>query len=558
MIIVLAVTIWIAYSSVSDLMQKNANNYTEEIAAQINGRVDALLGEVDTLTLQLASDARIQSYLYDAKKGQTFEIADRLKNIRPILIGTASFSSLIKSLDLYAMNHSLYPIDNNPLSNRIDTKWIVEADNNSGKLIWAGIDPQDKDRIIGIRQIRLDHDNYKSGGYLVVSLTSSLFDFLGGNVANVDGSSLYLLNQMNEIVSAKQNSDSEFSGIKLANGQSLIMSPNGTEYIKIKQGSKITGWNIVLLLPRKKVTEGVAILQSILVFSSLFGLLLFALLSYTLSTMITHPLRNLSKIMKAARNGNVKTNPVIYYNLEINDLNLTYNKMVGNLNNLIDEVYKQEIVKMKSEIRSLHSQLNPHFLYNTLEAFYWNLIEAKQDRLANYLIQLAELFRYTIKRNNEDDLVLLEDEVEHVKRYLNIMSLRMGSRLNWTLEVDERVSDCRIPRLVIQPLVENSVLHGIEPQIGVGRLGVQVIYLEERDEIKIVVEDSGGGVSDDRLKEIRNHLAEGTQVQSKRNGIGLYNIHKFIELYYGKSYGIHLENRTTGGMIVTVTLPAAK
>jgi two-component system, sensor histidine kinase YesM len=558
MIIVLAVTILIAYSTVSNLLQKNANNYTEEIAGQINGRVDALLGEVDTLTLQLASDDRIQSVLYDAKKGQMFEIADRLNYVRPILVRTESFSSLIKSLDLYAMNRSLYPIVSNPLSERIDPKWIAEADSNSGKLVWAGIDPQNKERIIGIRQIRLEQDNYQSGGYLVVSLTSSLFDFLGDNVANIEGSSLYFLNQKNEIVSAKREPNSEFAGDLLANDQALIVSSNGTEYIKIKRASQTTGWNIVLLLPRKKITEGISILRSILAFSSLFGLILFTLLSYVLSTMITHPLRKLTKIMKAARDGNVKLNPDRYYNLEINDLNLTYNKMVGNLNRLIDEVYKQEILKMKSEIRSLHSQLNPHFLYNTLEAFYWNLIEAKQDALASYVIQLAELFRYTIKKNNENEFAKVEDEVEHVKRYLNIMSMRMGTRLNWTLEVDEEISWCKIPKLLIQPLVENAVLHGVEPQIGNGMIAIQVIYLEEQNEIQIVVEDNGTGIPVDRLEEIRTHLAEGRQLQAKRSGIGLYNIHKYIELYYGKSYGIHLDNRTTGGTVVTVTLPARR
>jgi two-component system sensor histidine kinase YesM len=193
-----------------------------------------------------------------------------------------------------------------------------------------------------------------------------------------------------------------------------------------------------------------------------------------------------------------------------------------------------------------------------LEAFYWNLIEAKQDALASYVIQLAELFRYTIKKNNENELAKVEDEVEHVKRYLNIMSMRMGTRLNWTLEVDEEISWCKIPRLLIQPLVENAVLHGVEPQIGNGMIAIQVIYREEQNEIKIVVEDNGIGIPADRLEEIRNHLAEGRQLQAKRNGIGLYNIHKYIELYYGKSYGIHLDNRTTGGTVVTVTLPARR
>jgi two-component system, sensor histidine kinase YesM len=553
MFLILVIMIGIAYYYVSLLLKDNASKYVDEIAGQVSGRVEALFNQIDTLTLQMMMNAKLQNILYSSKYDLPVSFDEQL-SMRPILNDAVKLSDLVTSVDLYSLKESIYPADHLLLSNRLDPHWIKEADRNSGHLVWIGPDPQKVDSIIGIRQVRLENDHYSNGGYLIISAKYALLDFLDANIAKIEGSAMFLINQNNEIVSMHREANFYVQIHDLLTSQDELQM-KGIKYRVIRKVAKPMNWTIVMLIPLNRITEGIFVLQKVLVLSSLIGLCFFTVASFALSTLITNPLRQLMRIMRRdTKEGDFKRNIVIYRNKEINELNLTYNRMVININQLLEEANKQELIKLRMEIKALQSQINPHFLYNTLEAFYWSLIEKEEKKLADQVIILANLFRYTIKKENEEDFVTLSQEIEHVKSYLGIMGLRMGNRLKWQMDIEESVLNIKVPKLLIQPIVENAILHGIEPKIGDGCIQLHVFLKDHKDTLCIQVIDNGVGMNEENVNHLNDSLRRGVQIEGKRSGIGLYNLNKFIQLYYGEFYGLSICSEINKGCTVEIIL----
>ena len=171
---------------------------------------------------------------------------------------------------------------------------------------------------------------------------------------------------------------------------------DGVEYIVTQQRSPVTGWTLFILTPIERLTEGIHHLRSAFFISGAIGFVLFLLISYGLSTMITRPIMMMIRTMRSSRFGELRTNPDKSSIVEIQELTNTYNQMVENINELTGAVYKKEILRSRAELNALQAQINPHFLYNTLDALYWSLQEKDEEELADYVLAMSELFRYTI------------------------------------------------------------------------------------------------------------------------------------------------------------------
>ncbi|MNQ57738.1 Sensor histidine kinase YpdA [compost metagenome] len=295
-------------------------------------------------------------------------------------------------------------------------------------------------------------------------------------------------------------------------------------YILVKQLSDQTGWTLMILYPVSDITDGISVLRWAIVVSGAIGLVLFIILSFLLSSMITRPILRLMRAMRNTRQGVLTPNLTQSYTTELNDLNMTYNQMVDNMNRLIKLVYEKELIQSRTELQALQAQIDPHFLYNTLEALYWSLQEKDEEELADLVVSMSDLFRYVIGNPNKDVWVSLSDELEHIKRYLSIMSVRFGSRLVWEIDSEEEYNHVRIPKLLIQPLVENAILHGLEGKIGVGLITIRVEPSPiETTELRITVSDDGPGMNEQTLQAVQESMERGSAATTSdaSTGIGL-------------------------------------
>ncbi len=547
MALVLAMTVGSIYMLLSLQQKKNAQQYTDEIAVQMSGRLQSQLNEINVLTLQLAMDERIQELLFQERNGNRVSYEDRMQ-VRKMLQEKMVYSETIQEIELFSLEGSIYPMVEKNVKQRAGGKAVERADESlqAGALVWLAQDPEDSDSLLALRQVKIERLGYESGGYLVMKVKRSLIDFISAGDAKLADSTVYLTDENGEIIASDTLREELLSG-NLKKEKS---------FIAVSRHIPETDWMLEILLPQKMVMEGTSFIRYVLLAASAAGIIMFAFLSFGLSQLITSPVKKLSRVMQQGKEGNLQENREQYFNREVSQLNTRYNQLVREINYLIKSVYEIEIMKSKSEITALHSQINPHFLFNTLDCIYWAHISKGEKELSRSIILLADLFRYTIQSNDHNGFVTAEQELEQVKRYAELIKMRWEDRLETAFYLDPSAQKCKIPKLTIQPLVENAVVHGIEPLNGGGRLSVTINKCDS--DLIVTVEDNGVGISGSKLAEIRSRLSNEThkELQVGGKGIGLFNVHKLAQLQYGEGSGIEIESVENVGTTVILKLTA--
>ncbi|NOU98928.1 cache domain-containing sensor histidine kinase [Paenibacillus planticolens] len=542
------------YSSVSELLTKSAAKHIQETAVQANGRLDALIGQMDTLTAQIMTDTYVQELLQNNLNGNTPDFSQRQKLARTVG-HYQTYSKGVNRIELYTMDYlKLFPLDEQRLDNRVKKEWIWRADDLKGRPLWIGLDPDEPDHVLSLRRISLVDRWFSSGGYLLVSMDRSVFvprePSTGGNQTEA----LVLMDPQGLPIISNLTITPDQS--ELLRGSSPYVTMNGIEYMMISQKSSETGWSLIILTPMQEVTKGISVLRNVLLISGLIGFLLFLLLSYLVSSLITRPILRLIKTMRGARDGILKRISHGSRTMELQELNYTYNQMADNINELIRLVYEKELLQSQTELKALQAQINPHFLYNTLEALYWSLSDKGEDELADLVIALSHIFRYVISATGRQEWVTIRDELEHIERYLQIMKSRLGSRLDWSIDSVKEYGNVPVPKLIIQPLVENAIVHGIEKRVRGGTLRVRIEPSPERSHLKVTIEDDGTGIEETVLKELLLSITTGTSIGSKRTGLGIRNVKRRLELYYGVTAGeLTIESLPGVGTTVRFEIP---
>jgi len=436
MVIILLFVGIMTYDSVSTLLKNNAQKHFQQTAIQANGRLEALLEQIDSLTTQVATNSYIQKLLLAETNGIPASFAER-QALLPIVSMVQAYSNGVSSVELYnAQSRRIFPINENRLENRVERSWIERADLGKGKLVWIGIDPLDRSSVLAIRRISLIEQWFSHGGYLLVRMNKNAFELQ--EQLPLTGTSLsdmmLIVDKERRIIASNTDSltETELAMMMQTEGQTVTF--NKKNYILVKQQSGMTDWTLLILTPVSAVTEGISVLRTALTVSAGIGTLLFIILSFVLSTMITRPIFKLIRTMRKARLGVMQPNPKSSSStIEINELTNSYNQMVDDMNGLIRLVYEKEILQSRMELKALQAQIDPHFLFNTLEMFYWSLHEKDEEELAELVVAMSGLFRYTIGNPKKDEWVTIAEELEHVERYLTIMKMRYGERLTWRI-----------------------------------------------------------------------------------------------------------------------------
>lgn len=237
------------------------------------------------------------------------------------------------------------------------------------------------------------------------------------------------------------------------------------------------------------------------------------------------------------------------YNDEVGQLGNSYNRMIQEVERLIELVYIEQKSKREAELKILQAQIKPHFLYNTLDTIQWMAKESKAFKIVEMVSALTTLFRIGLNKGNE--FISVEEEIEHVKSYLIIQMTRYESKLEYEIEVDESVMNFQVLKLTIQPLVENAIYHGIRNKRGLGKISIR-IYTKD-DTLIFVVKDTGIGIEEETLNQLNHSLK--TMSDEGKKGYGLYNVNERIKLSHGSQYGIEVQSEYTKGTTVIAILP---
>lgn len=556
MVIVLALVGFFVYNQVSILLRSSAERHIQQTAVQAAGKLDASLKQVDTLTAQVSTNATVQRFLTHEAEGNPITFSER-QSLQQEVRKYEAYATGIRSLEIYTTDYRrLFPLDDGSLVSRVPDEWIVLADSRQGRLYWFGQDPKEPDLVVALRRIRLIDQSFAHGGYLLVRMEKSYFDLSDSASAASDDiqEAMLLYDQAGHTIASNFTEEVDPAYILEREGETVTLGKEA--YISVHKQSAATGWRIVMLTPVDYTTEGISVLRTSVLVSGAVGALLFLVFSFILTTMITRPILQLIKAMRGARFGTLKPNKATSSTMEINELNNTYNQMVESLNELIDVVYQKEIIQSRTELKALQAQINPHFLFNTLEAFYWALEEQGEEELAQVVVAMSGLFRYVINRKDEDEWVTIADELDHAERYLTIMKMRLLDRLSWRIESSNTDRKIRIPKLLIQPLVENAILHGVEQKLEPGTVVLRVEPSMNPGYTTISVTDDGPGMDENKLAQLYTALEKGHSKSSKGSGVGLANVGRRMGLYYAVGLGgLKVQSRKGYGTTVSIDIP---
>lgn len=537
MIIILCVVGVFTFDSVSRLLKNNAEKHIQQTAVEANGRLEAVLNQIDSLTTQVATNAYVQKVLLNEQSGKRATFAERQALLSSIKI-VQTYADGITSVELYSGdNRRLFPLDEGRLDKKVGQEWIARAKEGKGRMVWIGKDPLEPNTVLAIRSVSLMDHWFTHGGYVLVRMDREAFR-LSESLSGDGGRETMLVVGPNYSLIASSAPIFNAGAIRpLVEAEETVVSIGKEKYMLVKQSSEVTGWIFLILTPVSAITEGISVLRTAILMSAGLGTLLFIVLSFPMSTIITRPVFKLIKTMRGARLGGLKPTTRISSTIEINELNHTYNQMVEHMNELIELVYEKELIQSRTELKALQAQIHPHFLFNTLEALYWSLQEKQEEELAEYVIAMADLFRYTITGPNKEEWVTLGDELEHIERYLLIMKMRLGDRIAWSVSTSPAYAAVRMPKLLIQPLVENAILHGIEGRIGPGTVTIRVEPAGDGIHLGISVEDDGRGMDEETLRSVNRALESGQSPPSKGTGMGIFNVRQRLKIYYGRGGG---------------------
>ena len=406
------------------------------------------------------------------------------------------------------------------------------------------------------RAVELTEQGSSTLGVLLVDMNYSSIEQLL-NKANTDHSSeyVYLMDSNGELIyHPKQKLI--YNSLYEENNLAAVLYDDGSREESF-QGEKrlvtvktisYTGWRIVSVVPMSAFNMDISGTR---LFAFLFvslSMLMIMILNQLVSARIAKPLRELNRSVREWEAGNMEPDIYVGGSMEVEHLGRTLRSAVGQLRQLMKDIVVEQEEKRRSELDALQSQINPHFLYNTLDSIVW-MIEGERYEDAVFMItQLASLFRISLSRGRT--IISIGDEVKHARNYMNIQKIRYKNIFSVEFHLEEEILDCCTVKLIIQPLLENAIYYGVECMDGDGEIEVRG-YRKEQD-VYIEVRDNGLGMTEETVGAL---LKKNNRVRKKGSGVGLINVHTRIRLRFGETYGLEIESQPDEGTVVRIHLP---
>ncbi|WP_313731868.1 cache domain-containing sensor histidine kinase [Cohnella nanjingensis] len=324
---------------------------------------------------------------------------------------------------------------------------------------------------------------------------------------------------------------------------------DGRKQFVVYSISQYTQWRYVVVIPASEILGKVFELrQFLLVLVSITALLIFGV-TYFMSHLFYKPLLKLVKAMQKIENRNLDFRINDNRKDEFRRVYQGFNDMAGELRVLVKDLANEKILKQEAEIKLLQAQINPHFLYNTLDSIYSIAKINKVEEISQMVAALSKFFRISLSGGRE--MVTLKEAVSLVVNYLTILNIRYRGEISFRIDLPDELADCPVPKLLLQPIVENAVYHGIEKKKGQGHISVTAS--SDQGRLRLIVEDNGIGMSADKLKELRESIESGSK--DGATSFALRNIYRQIRLKYGTDYGIEIESAYGKGTKATVEIP---
>ncbi|SEK56988.1 sensor histidine kinase [Paenibacillus sp. OK003] len=553
---VLVMTISSYYSS-ERLLAQNYTNLLTDLAKQTNIRIDEFLKEIEKITL-LASNG-LSDNLSATHEG-SFPIQDFLREgdeqneiaAYNILMNYIMMKDRVFSIYLYNLNggQNLFVSPNQPIdpdfkvANELWFKKFMH-DNDRTITLTTRIDEQLENKILAVSHARKIHD-VASGellGVIVVSIDIKFIEIVNRNLQEGLRSRFMIVDENDKIV---YNVNDRLIGTLFRDN---VRPPESLNVVVTSPLSQ-QKWTTYLYMPLDELTADGKILGHNLVTLSIVLVLFAAIISIFLSHVITTPIKKLLRNISLVEKGQFEQVEHIRSRDEIGHLSVRFNKMSHELKRMVERMQQEEIEKAKAEMRALHDQIKPHFLYNTLGSVKWIASMQQAEKIVEMTDALISMLRYATR--SDGTLVTIREEIDNIANYVTIQNVRYYDCIQMKYEIEDRLLDYRMPKMILQPIVENAIFHGLAE---LEEDGVITIRIQPRgSDIVIEVCDNGIGMDQHTIQNFMEDKLEA----DKGTGIGLHNVQRRIQLHFGKPYGIQVASQIGEGTTFIILLPAIK
>ncbi|TXC90561.1 sensor histidine kinase [Metabacillus litoralis] len=553
--------------TVEHIIDKQATQHTLQLIEQVNRTLESHASNMQNITYLLSMDPEIKKFLSnqeieDQNENEEYEIRQFMQGLSTLYPEVAGIL-VVNSNGGYVSNE-LYPRFEYNLTNEA---WYKEAVENEGifkiighptdRKITSHVKYKNSEVVTVVRAI-LQPETQKVLGVVLIDLKLRVIAEATKNVRlgkygylmviDEKGQGIYtpptpLIENVPERLLINEEDSGSFS--EKINGNNL-------QFIFQKQA--FTNWITVGIF---SMNDSVVEVRKIHLFviSFFFFVCLFGITaSYYISKSMSEPIVHLMSIMRQVESGTLTVRYEGNRKDEIGMLGKSFNHMISKIINLLSLTEHHERQKREAELRSLQAHIKPHFLYNTLDTINWMARNQGAEDVSELVSSLSRLFR--IGLNKGQDHILLTDEITHIQSYLSIQKARYRDKLNFTITIEPAIHDVMTLKLVLQPIVENAIYHGIKERRGPGHIYIQAN--KEQDFLVLTVRDDGKGIDQDRLGKLRktmDALYDNKESKQIDIGYGMMNVQERIKLTYGNNYGIKIDSKVGEGTIVTIFLP---
>ncbi len=541
----------ILYSKVSNLAEQNAIINTRQIIDQVNTNLDYYLRSMMEISNYLNEVIRNDA---DISSANLKDQMDVILNTRKDIVTLALFSSegkLLAGVPFYKIKDDV---------DMTEQEWFKAPIKEPANLYFSSphvenIYKGQHSWVVSLsRGVTVNQNGKKVKGVLLVDMNFSTIDQLCQKVNFGKKGYVYIIDSNYNIVYHPQQQLINV-GLKKENLDDVrehvfgryFDNYNGERRLITIETVNYCRWRIVGIAYMDEIAAIKKDIGNYILYLLVFGVLFVMSISAFASAKISQPIKKLEKSMKMVEQGKFDINIDIKGETEVAQLSKAFKLMVARIKQLMSQIVLEQEAKRISELNALQAQINPHFLYNTLDSVVWMAENGKSDDVITMTVALARLFRISISRGR--NIISVRQELEHAKNYLVIQSIRYKNKFKYEIKAQEEALKCSTIKLILQPIIENSIYHGIEYMPDQGFIKISVSIKDGK--LLYVISDNGLGMD----KQTLDSLLSGNVKSKNGSGVGVKNVHERIQLYYGKEYGLQIESELEVGTTVYIWLP---
>ena len=561
MVIAVLIFLFIALNFTKNTIYENSINYTSQIIKQVNYDIDSYMDYMLNISSIIAANSDVSYYLYNTQQPEE-ELKEEKERILSQFKTIRNSRNDIYNIAVVADNgRSILNDGEDQFTEYIDVReqsWYQAALSTKNLIAISSSHVQNAIKSSYKWVITLSRPlvNYKTGendGVFFIDLNYNAISSLCSN-NNIGGSGyIFILDENGNIIYHPQQ-QLMYGGLKTENIDEIMSSTK--DHFQSEEGDKLytisksdmTGWTVVGAAYTSELLKNNK--QAQMMYLLVAGVLLLGVIAISsiISREITKPIRQLRDSMSMVEEGRFdKANVPVTASNEVGSLSKSFNVMTERIHTLMEQNVYEQKQKRKNELKALQAQINPHFLYNTLDSIIWMSEAGRNDEVVLMTSALARLFRQSI--SNDKEQVTIAEEIEYVRSYLTIQKMRYKDKLEYSIDVSPEINHVMIIKFALQPLVENAIYHGLKYKETKGNLSIRGYVRGKKAYITIA--DDGVGMEEAALE----HIFDETKKEHKSNGVGVPNVQKRLKLYYGQEYGISYISRKGVGTVATVTVP---